>query len=160
MRKPNKIDFDSKSFESCGTKYFIDLGSLCFERYVRFMSMLPSLSTSMTHEDHTRTYLEIKKALLSGNELGVNYVKAANIATNAHDQMANLDPLEFHENRVDIYLDFCALFCVTYGEDCTVYNKSVMDRKKENWKKDMDMLDFFLLASSQLTQYKAKVDES
>lgn len=159
MKKPNKINFKEGHFTSCGVKYTVVSESMAYERIVRFIQFIPVLSNGMAFKDfqtHIKKQLQILK---SGNNLADNYVKTVEHTLNLFNQIKDANDEDFFQINIDQHLEFCALFCIEEGEDMTVYDKTIMDRKITNWKKDMDLYDFFFLTKTQLPGYKELLEE-
>jgi len=165
--KVNRIDLASKSFVSNGTKYYIDVDSICYDRLVIFLSLIPELSYGLTVEEMQSNVVDILK-FLRGQKSSENSDKI-NIHTivfdttqaviNLSSQLNQVQGEDFFKSTIEQHLNFCTLFVNTQNEDTTVYSAPVMERKKSDWKKDMNMYDFFLLAKMQLPNYKKVLQE-
>lgn len=167
MTKPQKIDLAGKTFVSNGNTYYIDTDSICYDRLVRFLSAIPTLAYGLTIDNMQTHVADILKFLRGQKTNGAD--EKVNIHTiifdttqavqNLYSTLKMAQDTDFFEATIEQHLDFCTLFVNKEGEDCTVYNKGVMERKKADWKTDMDMYSFFLLAKVQLPRYKEVLQE-
>lgn len=154
MPKVKSIDIQKGSFESNGTKYYFDSDGMCYDRMVKFVSMLPEVGYGLTYldvSDHLKKQIDI---LRKGNSMAANYVDALEHTLNFSKRIKKSNNETYFLDNIDLYLDFCCLFINTEEEDTTVWKKPIMDKKKEDWKKDMNMEDFFLLAKLQVPGFK------
>lgn len=158
--KLKKIDFESGRFESCGVQYTIDVGGMCYDRMVKFLEWMPYVAIGMNGMDLmlfikqcfdklTSGGEDFKKSFFEVSQMMFNMIQTADKSTEEEHLLKNLD----------YYLKFCALFVVTDDEDMTVFNAKHNERKIENWKKDMDMVDFFFLAKKRVPFLQATLKE-
>lgn len=149
-----KIDIEKGVFRSCGVNYYIDTEAMGYERTVRFAEMIPVIS-------YGRRYIQLVefihamrvKMTSGGDDFKKTYFDVATELTN-FDQYLLDNAGEYADKYIDDVLRFCALFCVTKDEDLTTINDRLIEDKIENWKKDMDMSSFFLLAKLRVPGYR------
>jgi hypothetical protein len=129
-------DLNAKSFTANGTEYFIS-SSLSIERLAirEKMELKFGFGSSFT---------QVFDALKDAYGL-LNDRKFADAAVKLYNTMqgvANAD-----ENEISA-VELCTLFINAAGEDITVYDAAVMEKKKEDWKKGgIDAKFFFQLAA-------------
>ena len=154
MNVPKKIDLTKPSFISNGTKYYLYEETMGYIRASRFEELIPLVVYGASFQ----------------NIIGM-IIKAHDLAREANSDGARHDLIKYLANMgkmgtdflkgkktcsVDIVMDFCCLFFVTEDEDCTIIDERIMDKKKEDWKKDVHVDDFFLFAQSRLKNFTKK----
>lgn len=151
---PKVINPESGVFESCGEYYYINTEAMAFDRIKRFGELLPVIIYGKKYLDVAMWIHGLRMKMTSGgDDFKKTYFDVATELTN-WDQYLLDNPGTFVDNYVDDVLRFCALFCVTKDEDMTKLNDAHIEDKISKWKKDMDMMSFFLLATQQVPRYK------
>lgn len=145
----NKIDFDRKKFVSCGKTYHI-IDNFGYKRLSVFLDKIPVIAMGKTALECTQAMATVFRMLTNGNDLMAAQFSAANYLYNFLESAKDTASNEYLFNNLDLYLEFCALFCVTPSEDVTQWNEEIAKQKIEDWKKDMNMMDFFFLAKKQV----------
>lgn len=156
----NRIDFDKMTFSSNDHQYYIDLDTLSYARMMKFMEWTPTLAFDSSFSDIKNFAKDLIQTISSGNDLGKNYFDVSTKIVNFYDRVKVTNEEKFFEQILELHLDFCALFTNRINEDTNVYHEPTMIQKKNDWKKDMNMLDFFLLARLQLPSFRATLRES
>ena len=158
LRKPTKIDFDSKEFTSCGVKYILHQDGMGYARASRFEQLVPEMLIGSTFPDHigflNTIYGKFRNANTDGDRADA-IMLLFNVLKMGQDMLKGT-----RTTSNDIVLDFCALFFVTENEDLTIINEAHMVKKKDNWKQDMDLNDFFLFVALQFENSIMKFDPS
>lgn len=152
-KKLKRIDFKTGRFTSNGHEYFVNPESMCFDRVVKFLGWMPQVQTGRSLMELSQIIIDIRKKLSSGNDMMASYVDAYQEALNAELAIIKHND-DWEEANIDLHLDFCALFINRLNEDELVYDVKLMEKKKEDWKTDMNIFDFFLLAKLQQPKYK------
>ena len=152
--QPKPINLEKGVFESCQEFYYINTEAMGFERLKRFSELMPVIIWGKNYMDLGMFVHSMRVKMTSGgDDFKKTYFDVATELTN-WDQYLLDNGSTFSESYIDDVLRFCALFCVTKNEDMTKINDVEMELKVANWKKDMDILSFFLLAKSQVSRYK------
>lgn len=167
MPKVKSFTFTDTSFISNDVEYFIDTDSMCYERLKRFNALIPSLAYGIGWDVINERIADCikfargQKSSVPKNEINNHTIMydVTNELINLYDAMSKVTLDDVGEDLIELHLDFCCLFINTETEDTTQWNKAVMDRKKANWKKDMDMYSFFLFAKMQIPKYKGLLKE-
>lgn len=147
--KLNKINFEEKTFESCGQQYVIT-EQFGYRRLSVFLDKMPIIGIGKSSLECIGALRTVFSLLTSGNDMLKSWFDASNYLKNFLDSARDTTSNEYLFNHLDEYLNFCALFCVTPDEDLTQWNEDIAKIKIQNWKKDMDMTDFFFLAKKQV----------
>lgn len=159
--QPKIIDFDKgvDTFVSNGNKYFVQLDRMAYEPFTQFIARSPEISYGITIMDVQRKVTDLLKTLSAGNDLGKNYVDTHQKLINLQNSLKGANSEEYFAKTMDLHLEFCALFVHREGEDTTKYDPTLNAAKIEDWKKDMDMMSFFLLARLALPGFKEMYQE-
>lgn len=155
--QPKPINLEKGVFESCGTFYFIHLEGMCYLRLKRFAELLPVVVYGRKFTDFAMLIHSLRIKMMSGgDDFKKTFFDVATELTN-WDQYLLDNAGTYYDNVIDDILRFCALFIVTKDEDLTTLNDVHTELKIENWKKDMNIPDFFLLAKQQVPRFKELV---
>lgn len=147
LKKTNRIDFENNCFTSCGIEYAIYATSMSHPRLREFLRLMPTVSIGMSYMDLIGFISNIFTKLTSGgDDFKATYFEVTNLIFNWKKSFQNHNSEKFLDENLDNILRFCALVCVAKGENCLVLSESVIQNKIDNWKKDMNMFDFFLLS--------------
>lgn len=154
--QPKRINIEKGVFQSGSPPvyYYINLEAMSFARLKRFAELLPSIIYGKSYLELANFIHSLKVKMTTGEEtLKQTYFEVATALTE-WDQYALGNASTFYETTMDNMLRFCALFIVEAGEDMCVVDDILTEKKITNWKSDCNMLDFFLLTSSQLPKYR------
>lgn len=156
----NRIDFQNKCFTSCGKKYYINADALGYERLLKFIEWLPVVAVGKSHLDLMTLISGIFKELTTGgDDFKKSYFNASLKCMNYAKSFEGANSESFLNTNLETILRFCALVCNTENEDVTKFSEGVISRKVEDFKKDMNMLDFFFLAKKLVPMYQEKLIE-
>jgi hypothetical protein len=156
----NRINFDKMEVKAGGITYKIETDAISYPRLVEYLDLMPVVAIGKSHLEIMNTVGVIYKQMTSGGEdFKQTYWNVSMTAYNLLRNMDGVNSKEFLQNNLDNILRFCALFCIAPGEDTTKYVKSEIDAKIENFKKDCDMFDFFLLAKKLVPLYSQKLTD-
>lgn len=122
------------AFESGGVSYycFSDNFNAYYERYMAAMDAINSLEQRVTRE-----YLERHTTLVDEY---VNAGKLSLIAVCNH----NLRERMQHICNVDLLYQLASVWYFSKEENCYTWNPEIAERKIAQWKKDKEVLSFFL----------------
>lgn len=157
--QPKKINLEKAVFESCGTFYYINLEAMGYARMKRFFELMPVVIYGRKYTDLVAFIHNLRMKMISGgDDFKKTYFEVASELT-SWDQYLLDNAGDYVDSYMDDTLRFCALFCVTKEEDLTAINDIDIEQKVKNWKTDMNLYDFFLLAKSQIPRYKETLTE-
>ena len=152
-KQPKRINIEKGVFESNGTFYYIYLDPMGFKRIKRFYEMIPAIAYGRKYTDLLAFIHGLKNKMLSGgDDFKKTFFDVATDLTNWDNYLID-NGGDFVEAHIDDTLRFCALFIVTKDEDMTELDDRVIEKKIADWKTDMAMDDFFLLARSQTPRF-------
>lgn len=152
--QPKPINIEKGVFESCGVFYFINTEAMAFDRIKRFAELLPVIVYGRKYHDLAMFIHDLRIRMTSGgDDFKKTFFDVATSLTN-WDQYLLDNTMDGPSSHIDDILRFCALFCVTKDEDMTKLNDVLIEEKITNWKKDMDMMSFFLLSRLQVPRYR------
>ena len=122
------------AFESGGVEYFCfsDNFNAYYERYMAAMDAINALEQRVTRE-----YLERHTALVDEY---VNAGKLSLIAVVNH----NLKERMSHISNVELLYQLASVWYFSKEENCYTWNPEIAERKIAQWKKDKEVLSFFL----------------
>lgn len=152
--QPKKINLQKGVFESNGRFFFINVEAIGYARLKRYAELLPVITYGRKYTEFAQMIHNLRMKMTSGGEdFKKTYFDVALELTN-WDQYLLDNSGTYYDNAIDDTLRFCALFCVTKDEDMTVVDDIHMESKITDWKKDMHIPDFFLLAKQFAPKYK------
>lgn len=143
-------DGDTEFISNGKTYYILGDDFAGYKRLALFLEMLPVIGigkTSMDLMNSIRTAFQIGT---TGEQLLKSHFEQNQYLFNVMQGANDTNSPEHFYGNLDLYLEFCSLFCVTENEDLTSWSKAQAKRKIADWQKDMNMLDFFLLAKKRV----------
>lgn len=158
MNKLKKIDFDKKRFES-NEKQYIITDQFGYKRLSAFLDKVPVIALGKTSIEVVNAMRVVFNYLTSGNDIAKSLFDATNYLFNFLDSARDTTSNDYLLAHLDYYLEFCSIFCVTEDEDLTQWNEDIAKLKIDDWKKDMDMTDFFFLAKKQVPRLPNLLNE-
>lgn len=156
------IDFSKGRAEvvSCGVTYKENIQGLGYERMVKFLEQMPYIGIGMSQMDLMLFVKQCFEKLTSGgDDFKKSYFEVTQMMHNMMKTADESNDYNFLEKNLDRILDFCALFMVRPGEDISVYDELEIEIKRNNWKKDCVMEDFFFLAKKRIPFLQATLKE-
>lgn len=158
--KLNDIDFKNKCFTANGKLYKFDYDGICYDRLVEFIKLLPIVAVGKSHLELMTFISGIFKQMTSGgDDFKATYFDISNKLFNYKKSFEGINSEDFLTANIDTILRFCALVCNTEGEDATKYNAALIDRKVEDFKVDMNIMDFFFLAKKLVPGYVQRLSD-
>lgn len=144
-----RLDLSKDEFEANGTKYYIR-NSLTITRFIEYEKLQSDVGFGKSFQG---IYNDLDTAIGLANK--GKGVEAWNVLFNLRDGIA-----QKLENRMHPSLLLCSLFIITEGEDITIYDEKVMNKKIDDWVKEgFDVTDFFQLAGNFVTGYIEVLNE-
>jgi len=137
------LDLSKDEFEANGVKYYIK-NSLTITRFIEYEKLQSDVGFGKSFQG---IYNDLDTAIGLANK--GKGVEAWNVLFNLKDGIA-----QKLENRMHPSLLLCSLFIISEGEDITIYDEKVMNKKIDDWVKEgFDVADFFQLAGNLVTGY-------
>lgn len=150
---PKRIDLTTGTFESNGTKYYIQPTEMHYERLVLFNQLKPKVMNGMALEECLEWVFKMwamvrnpdpqKSTLAVYGDLVLEFDRFCKEAQGKR-------PTDVAKMNIDTYMEFCTYFVTVEGEDLSTYDKVLAHKKIEDWKTDMYPPDFFLLVWQRL----------
>lgn len=124
-------DLNAKSFTANGTEYFIS-NEMPIYRMAISQKLELEFGFGASFAELVNTHKELY-TLLNDRK----FVDCAVKVYNTLNGMAQVDELKIG------CVEFCTLFINTAGEDISIYDQAVMEKKKEDWNKGLISPRFF-----------------
>lgn len=149
------IDWDQRKITGkSGKVYTIAPERVSVARWHEFLLQGSTLAFNSDFETLYKSYGDIEASLTSGNDILAGINKSVNIARQAREGLK-----EFVNNTPPKLIKFASIFCISEGEDISIYDEPLIKRKYEDWK-HIPMSDFFLLSSQVMPYLKEALQKS